>query len=306
MRGSDLESAPLFSEASRSLFTPIRRRKINCIAIFLNVFVPWIFFTFLYYLISFKMHYVYPIRVWIVFGLVTAAAVCTAGGLARAENKGYTPQWFKFATLQFIIAAAAAALMGSYNFWFNTMPFYDWERLKTYPSLDPSKELGQNMMDAGTVYFPEGTSIDLTQSWHFMSDKVYHGIHRYCVAPIILGGAPATGSYDFWAVGMDCCSASSSDFRCGQFASGNTRSGLRLLDDLARPYYKLAVKQAEAQYHYKSKHPIFFEWVRDPLARVQQFMDKGLEYYLFGVMAAFTFNVCSVAFATFFFSFIGR
>lgn len=301
-----LEAQPLFSEASKSLFSPQRRRKINCIAIFLNVFLPWVHFVFLFYLTSFKMYYKHPFQVWVIVGVTGFGVVALCAMLARSEHKGYTGYWYKFATLQFGVAVTAAVALGITNFYTNLLPFYDWERLKTYVNINPSMELGQNMLDSGTVYWSEGTSIDLTRAWHFMSDKVKHGIHRYCVAPIINGGNPESGTFDFWAVGLDCCSSAASDFRCGSFASGTTRASLRLFDDEARPYYKLAIQQAEAQYKYKSKHPVLFEWVQDPLDRIQQFFDRGVNMYLVAVCASFCTNVVSVAFATFRFAWIGR
>ena len=35
-------------------------------------------------------------------------------------------------------------------------PFYDVENLNTYPSVNPAREKGQQLMDAGRVYFADG------------------------------------------------------------------------------------------------------------------------------------------------------
>jgi len=35
------------------------------------------------------------------------------------------------------------------NFWYNMQPYYDIENLNTYPSVNPSTESGQQLMDAG-------------------------------------------------------------------------------------------------------------------------------------------------------------
>lgn len=126
-----------------------------------------------------------------------------------------------------------SSILGSYRI--STLNYCNSDLAE--PLSGVTKELGQNLMDAGTVYFAEGSSIDVGKGWHFMSDQAWHGVHNYCVAPIVKGGAPMTGTYDFWAIGKDCCASSSSDFRCGEFDNGMARSGLRLLDDISRPFY---------------------------------------------------------------------
>merc|ERR1712226_1286683 len=92
----------------------------------------------------------------------------------------------------------------------------------------------------------------------------------YCVAPIVQKNLsmPVTHSYDFWVVGEDCCSTTSSDFRCGQWRNPAARSGIRVLDTHDSMYYRLAVQQAETLYGIVSTHPIFFTWVEDPQAEV--------------------------------------
>lgn len=60
------------------------------------------------------------------------------------------------------------------------------------------------------------------------------------MAPIVNGNA-ALATYDFWAVGLNCCSGVSSDFRCGEFNNQHARSGLRLMRDDQRPFYRQAL-----------------------------------------------------------------
>jgi hypothetical protein len=304
--GSNLEAQPINLHADRSPFVYSKRRKLNCLGIFLNIFIPWIVFMWVYFTISFKTHYNFPTWAHVIVGLITLASVGTGLVLIYLAKDEFTPYWYKFSTLQCLIAIVVAYCVGYWNFYWHMAPFYDWQRLKTYPYVDTSKELGQNLMDAGTVYFAAGTSIDLAQAWHFKTDQVDHMIHRYCVAPIVTGGAPSTGSYDFWAIGMDCCAAAAADFRCGDFANGKARSGLRLLEDWHRPWYKLAVQQASALYGLKAKHPLFFHWEQDPLDKVHKFADKGSQWYLIGIAAFFTYNFTVVLFATFKFGFMGR
>jgi hypothetical protein len=279
---------------------------MNCIGIFINIFIPWIVFMWVYFTISFKTHYNHKIWAHVIVGGLALASVGGGLVLVYLSKDEYTPHWYKFSTLQCLIAIITAYGLGYWNFYWHMAPYYDWQRLKTYPYVDTGKELGQNLMDAGTVYFAAGTSIELTKSWHFKTDKVDNKIHRYCVAPIITGGAPSTGSYDFWAIGMDCCASASSDFRCGDYGNGLARSGLRLLDDWHRPWYKLAVKQASALYGIKAKHPLFFEWTQDPLHKVGKFSEKGSNWFLIGTCAFFMYNLFAVALAALKFGFMGR
>jgi len=296
--------------ASSSPFTPGRRFVLNVTGIFLNVILPWFVFTVVLYMVSFKYHYVNANAMWATVTGVAVLAIFIPFGLWIAERNSYEPNWYKFTAGVMALAVGSAIGIGYANYWYNTMIFYDWQRLKIYPSVDPSKEFGQNLMDAGTVYFSEGSAIDVGKGWHFMSDQAWHGIHNYCVAPIVKG-APLTGTYDFWAIGKDCCSSSSSDFRCGEFDNGLARSGLRLLDDISRPFYELAVKQAVAQYSYgeskiTANHPIFFEWVQDPLAHVTKYMDWGNNIFLVSCVGFLAFQACLVAITTFCFAQIGR
>jgi hypothetical protein len=292
--------------SSQSPFVPGKRFVINITGIFLNVLLPWFFFTVILYCVSFKFHYVHPDAMWATVCGLGFLIVAVPVGLWVTERNSYEPNWYKFTALVMLLAFSIAVSIGYANYWYNTMIFYNWQRLKIYPNVDPSKELGQNLMDAGTVYFAEGSTIDVGQSWHFMSDRAWHGVHKYCVAPIVKGGAPSSGSFDFWAIGMDCCSSSSSDYRCGEFDNGLARSGLRLMDGISRPFYALAVKQAMAQYGLKSNHPVFFEWVQDPLQHVTKYADWGNNVFLVSSIGFLAGIACLVACTTFMFAQIGR
>eukprot|EP00747_Dinoflagellata_sp_TGD_P107678 gnl/TRDRNA2_/TRDRNA2_170189_c0_seq2.p1 gnl/TRDRNA2_/TRDRNA2_170189_c0~~gnl/TRDRNA2_/TRDRNA2_170189_c0_seq2.p1 ORF type:complete len:304 (-),score=53.44 gnl/TRDRNA2_/TRDRNA2_170189_c0_seq2:79-990(-) len=284
---------------SGSIFAPGKRRRINIVAICVNIFVPWTMFSVIYWVTSFQLHYQSPVWVWLIvaFG---ALIVLLNGAIAWKEKKrDRDPMWYTFSTGALAFALVCGAIFGDMNFWYNMQPFYDIENLNTYPSVNPAREKGQQLMDAGRVYFADGTGLDMRKAMGFKN------LDLYCVCPIV-NGEQQLASYDFWAVGLNCCSGVSSDFRCGEFNNPHARSGLRLMRDDQRPFFRLAVQQAEAAYNIKATHPLFFYWMQDPVAEMNSYRDDGFKYYLLGIFTHFAFNLFCVVCATVGFSKIGR
>merc|ERR1719160_616815 len=99
------------------------------------------------------------------------------------------------------------------NFHSNLEPYYDVTNLNTYPAVDPSRMRGVQLMDAGRIMFTRGSKLDIERSMGFRNKETY------CVAPIVSGADPQhMDRYDFWAVGVGCCSGyspgSKADFSC--------------------------------------------------------------------------------------------
>jgi len=283
----------------QSIFAPGKRRRMNLVAICTNLFVPWFLFCGIYSLMSFNVHYTSAglAKASVIFGFaLTAAAVFMS---YRAKTLDADPVWYNFAALALLFATVSAGILGDMNYWYNMHTFYDLENLNTYPSVNPIVEKGQQLMDAGRVYFADGTNLDMKKAIAFKNDDLY------CVAPIT-NGKPTLPSYDFWAVGINCCSGVSSDFRCGEFNNPHARAGLRLMRDDQRPFFRLAVQQAEAAYNIKSTHPLFFYWLQDPIAEMNSYRDNGFKYFLLGLFGHFGFNAFCVACAVVGFSKIGR
>jgi len=287
------------ARAPDSVFTPGKRRRMNLVAIILNIFVPWFTFSALYATMSFSFHYQHPVAAWTLV-LGGFALVGLSGFMAnRARVRDRDPMWYTFATIVLLLAVLLATVFGDMNFWYNMQPFYDIENLNTYPSVNPAREKGQQLMDAGRVYFADGTGLDLRRAMGFKN------LDLYCVAPIV-HGQEQLASYDFWAIGINCCSGVSSDFRCGEFNNPHARSGLRLMRDDMRPFFRLAVQQAEAAYNIRSTHPLFFYWMQDPVAEMNAYRDDGFKYYLLGIFTHFAFNLFCVVCAVVCFSKIGQ
>lgn len=297
--GAAAGGAPMEARAPGSVFTPGKRRRMNLVAICANIFMPWFTFSSIYAGMSFSLHYQRPALAWSLVALGIVATGLSGALSFRTKQREREDMWYTFSTLALLLATITAAIFGDMNFWFNMQPFYDIENLNTYPSVNPAREKGQQLMDAGRVYFADGAGLDMRKAMGFKN------LDLYCVAPIV-HGEEQLASYDFWAVGVNCCSGVSSDFRCGEFNNPHARSGLRLMRDDQRPFYRLAVQQAEAAYNIKATHPLFFYWMQDPVAEMNSYRDDGFKYYLLGVFTHFAFNLFCVVCAVVGFSKIGQ
>lgn len=277
---------------------PGKRRRINIVAICVNVFGPWLLFCGIFACQSLALHYEHPYGVWLVslFGILCSMLLFSFAARERVLNR--EPYWYNFAAIACCFGTVCATAFGSANFWINTMPYFDIEGLSTVTNVNPARVLGQQMMDVGIVNWADGSGVDTRMSMGFKSDDTY------CVAPIVNDGEPMR-LYDFWAVGINCC-GDGEDFRCGEWNSPHARSGLRQMRAGERPFFRLAVQQAEAAFHIQAPHPVFFYWMADPASEVNQWRDDVLKYYFQGVILYFVFNALSVAFALIGFSKIGQ
>jgi hypothetical protein len=277
---------------------PWRRRRLNGVALCANIFLPWLLFAWIYCQMTFTTHYLYPHRAHgsVIAGFAISFIMLFLAD--RAKRCDADPMWYTYAGLACLIGTILAGCFGDLNYSYNMQPYYDMDNLNTYPSVNPAAEKGQALMDAGRAYFVDGAGIDTKKSLGFKNE------HLYCVAPITYGNHQLA-SYDFWAVGVNCCSGTSSDFRCGEYNNPHARAGLRLLREDQRPFFKLAVQMAEAAYNIKSTHPLFFYWLQDPVAELNTYRDDGHKYFLIGVASYFFFNAFCVTCAVWGFSKIG-
>jgi len=165
--------------------------------------------------------------------------------------------------------------------------FYGIKDLDIYVNIDPATDSGQSYMDAGQVYFKEGTFVDKSKAVAFSNNGIY------CVAPILraplenAGGAtpaggnplvgtpyvvPPSGTIDFWAVGLNCCDGAGKNWKCGAV---DGRAGMRMLRDDQKPFYVLAVQEWTAGTGLPVRHPLFFHWVKDPLTDVDGYSTQA-------------------------------
>mmetsp|Transcript_10885 Transcript_10885/g.24731 ORF Transcript_10885/g.24731 Transcript_10885/m.24731 type:complete len:324 (+) Transcript_10885:109-1080(+) len=291
-------------QTQKSYFVPGQRRRLNVVAIVIALFVPWAIFTVAFTTMSFSLRYTQPglvLFVMIVLFIMVVVFGACAFDAARKKAKGVVgrePTWFIFLFITSLLAWGLGVAGGNSNYSVNMDVFYSFNNLNTYSAVDPQTTRGQQLMDAGRVLFVEGSRLDVSKSIGFKSKETY------CVAPVTRGNSDLV-LYDFWAVGKDCCSGNKPDYHCGHFNSPGAIAGLRLMEDSDRAYYRLAVQQAEAVYGIKADHPLFFEWLEDPIAQINSYQEAGFKYFLLGVLTYFSFQLFLVVVAAIAFSKMG-
>lgn len=300
MYGSSRTTEPVAQK--QSPFVPRQRKQLNTTAVCISLFIPSVLFGSMYWVMSFYPHYKTPLLCYLVVlaGLcfVAMTAYLAFDAVKKKQEPGVVqfvagnessahrePTWLIFLFGTCLQAWLMGVVLGEINYMKHTQPYYDVSNLETYPSVDPASMRGQQLMDAGRVMFTEGSRLDLTLS------RGYKNLENYCVAPIVSAhDSRPVPSYDFWAVGVNCCSGNQADFHCGEFNNPRASAGLRLMQDDQRAFFRLAVQQAEAAYSIKAEHPLFFHWMQDPIEEVNQYMDEGFKYYFFGVSAHFIYQ----------------
>lgn len=270
-----------YPQVNQNAFTPypvkpmMERPRLSFTAIGASLFVPWAIFIVTYLVVSFEWHARQFALMQAICGILLAF-VLILGALAVytavSGRGGRTWAFFLFFTA--LIAWVAGVVAGQYNYAFNLRPYYDVTSLNVYPSVDPNLAEGQQIMDAGRIIFEPTSHVDLTRSMGFQNRETY------CVAPIV-SNSTLPASYDFWAVGINCCGTGG--FTCGDARNPHAHAGLRLMRDDQRPFFRLAVQQAEAQFNVRANHPIFLTWIADPMSEINAFEDNGLRFFVIGI-----------------------
>lgn len=236
--------------------------------------VPLLIFTVVSYASESFIHYSLN---WLHWAICIAALMIALvfGYMAFTSRKLSVGVVFALSLLGWILGVA----LGNGNYNDHTVPYYDILNLNVYKTVDPSKFTGQQLMDAGQIEFVPGTHMNLSKSYGFKNEDVY------CVAPIVGPNAGKEGPevYDFWAVGLNCCSGHAADFRCGEYNNVNARKGLRLMRDYERNFFRLAVQEAEAAYNIRANFPVFMYWMEHPSDEIDAYQDDASKTFFMGV-----------------------
>jgi len=284
-------------EAKQQFYQRSQRRRLNVSAGYVGLFVPWLLYLVVYCLMSFHAHYAKPDLCILLVAIIGIGVLCLGSYAVRqlcrkaSGSDDHEPNWWTFLFLTCGAAWGCGLCLGSLNFWTNMQPYYSFLDLEEYSYVDPSRMRGQQIMDAGMVQWSSDTTLDVSRSMGFRN------VETYCVAPITSNDLPLN-SYDFWAVGLGCCTSNTNDFQCGEYRnSGSKKMGLRMLKDEDRAFYRLAIEQAEAAYQIKVSHPLLFYWVEDAHAEMYNFRDMGYRYCLIGMIAHLAWQMLCVALA---------
>lgn len=269
------------------------RRHLNLCSVCGCLLLPPLLFTVVLGLLSFHVHFNHPGHCWFTV-LMAFLLVCLLGAFAlRAERKSKAerdqdPTWFYFLFVSCAVAWIFAVVLGLWN-WSLMLPHYELTSLNTYTNVDVGSMSGSGVMDAGRLSFTADSYIDTSKAIGFKK------VDTWCVAPVMSGKIPLL-TFDFWAVGKNCCSGKPGDFHCGE-VDGKLQlgGGVRVLNNAEIPWLTLATQQAETLYHVRVGHAIFFKNVGDPLGTESKDMDAGVKFFCLCSLLFFGLQFCCVA-----------
>lgn len=297
--------------SKNQVFSHAPRNALNGLAIVISFLVPWSVFCITSALFAFNWHWTHPICCYFMAALVFALGVATPGALAcshwmkkRKGDPGYYPAWYTVLAVACLVAFVAGTVVGGMTYSNFLQPYYNLEHMAVYKHVEPYRFTGEELMDAGRIEFANTTKLFLGRSMGFKNTDIY------CVAPIVTATNSAWKdwysqkgkSYDFWAVGKNCCSGNQADFHCPGFGDPSASGGLRLMSSTDRAFYRLAVQQAEATYKITASHPLFFQWVHNADEEMRSFQSDGISSYLMGMLFYFVFQLFVTIVVTLLFS----
>lgn len=225
------------------------------------------------------------IRALLVLGLLALSSYAGDYHHNAKRSLFYWSWWPVWSAVLCVAGVVAGALVGHLVWATELSKYSQLQSGQTYMDISPAVVPGKQIQDAGIVDFSQGTSIDREHGGCHQGDG-----HTYCVAPILKGGrlgnAPSTGSYDYFAVGVDCCSCPNNDFRCGDWQIATAHGGLRSTDEAARPHYRLAIEAWSKSFGKAVNHPLLFDWVATPAATWQQLRKQTFKDAIASIAAA--------------------
>lgn len=249
--------------------------------------VPLLLFLMTFYIISFDVHYQSESFANMACCILLVVPLVIGGVALQVSKNNGDARPMALLCVMCIVAWGLGYFLGSSNFHANMVPFYNLNRMNVYPAVDPEKYRGTQVMDGGILEFTPGTRLGIEKSMGFKNGDLF------CVAPIVAGKGKMNTSkvYDFWAVGLNCCSGHMPDFQCGEYANVNAMKGLRVMDQDKRDMFHLVAQKAAAEYNLRVSNPVFLHWLSEPAVEVAAYQDDGWGHF---VTAAFSFVAAQI------------
>lgn len=286
--------------------------------IFIGTFCPTLVFVYIFRTNLTKMRHSLALETFVITtGIAVLFNLWFSNRMYSSLKRGTCRRWKLVLNVVLWFVIFYAWLQSDRAYWSYAKSYYDFQSMSSYINVDPSSDRGQTYMDAGQVYFKEGSQVEVSKAIAFQEDVIY------CVAPIVQqsldsGGdksgasltgnalkVPKSGTVDFWAVGINCCDPSGLNFKCGESNNPLARAGIRVLRDDTRPFFMMAVQEWTAWLRLPSKHPIFFHWVQDPLLQVDNFWFNAMRMFSVGTSYAAMFALGGTIFFHYIFYHLG-
>jgi len=266
------------------------RRTTNLVNVIACLVMPIAVFSAVYSLRCFSASSLTCVLCFAILALVALLGVPALSAWRRRDESPLEPKWTTFMFVTCVVAWVCAWFFGQQDYVSNIQPYNDILTLNVYEDINPVEATSQMVMDAGQIHFTKGSHLDISLSMGFKN------LDTYCVAPVTAPEPSASNSsnsssggrlpvYDFWAVGVNCCTGQGPDFQCGEYNNKRAMSGLRLMKEADRAYFRLAVQQALATYGIRSEHPLFVYWMEHPKQEIQAYLDDGHKYWVQGIGA---------------------
>jgi len=294
------------------MFMKPRRRRLNLLSIVQVLSIPSVVFAMTTYLFGFSVHNSAPSWCWffVAFCLAITALFLFKAFLnyrKQRQERWSVPwyllndddTWFLYLGVSVGCSCILGCVVGLIIYSGYTEGYYTLSLLHTYENVDPVAE-GKAYLDAGVVDFKKDTFVDTTHAIGYKDGNVY------CVAPIKLG-TDATVNQDFWAVGVNCCTGFPGSFNCFEnrgMTNGIAHGGLRVIDDVDIPFFKLAVMQADGEFkensgllkdgRMNSVNPLFFTYMKDPSKTVKSMWNDAVWTYFVSLAAFLAFEMAAL------------
>eukprot|EP00933_Yihiella_yeosuensis_P046056 TRINITY_DN41520_c0_g1_i1.p1 TRINITY_DN41520_c0_g1~~TRINITY_DN41520_c0_g1_i1.p1 ORF type:complete len:332 (-),score=46.48 TRINITY_DN41520_c0_g1_i1:133-1128(-) len=194
--------------------------------------------------------------------------------------------WQPWVGRMFCIATIIGTFAGWRTYYQKTVLYYHYRDASAYLNAAGSQP-APVYYDAGTLAFSSDTFVDVSKSVGYMS--AVEGV-IVCVAPVIDSSMPPDSAINFYAFGLNCCGFRGS-FHCGDAANVEAKAALVAVDVAAMTSPLLAswfaappsgaslqaaVNMQKAVYGGKPGHHLFIDWVKDPVAKMNSFLDHAI------------------------------